>query len=263
MDMIAEYFRERLTQMGLAAEPGDVEMCYSLASCQGDGVAFSHKGGCYVPETFLREMANRHYLGTGDKRFRLLQLIQSGECQLKVRHDDHRYTHSNTMKVEASTDYLESDGDVALVEEMAELIKDAVVSASDQLEDEGYNIVLSVRYESEVVREFRTNNYLLRITHEPSDTQVLDFDTRVLADVADNKVEEIFDLRVAILEVDEDGDVVEELADDRLGGMIRYKHESRRQSYGGYLPQMIAEVCGQVRPAKRKPAIVPDLAEAA
>jgi len=262
MGMLSNYLQHRIRQLGIRGRHGDVKVYYSLNSCQGDGVSFEHEKGDSLPAATLRDIVNRRCRGEGELRLRLLRLIHEDQFSISIRQSDSHYVHAYTMHVDAETGGMENDEDAVAIDGLAEILKEEIVSISKTVEHEGYEIGFCHRFESETVREFKTSRFLLRIEHLPAEEHELDFELETVEDMADGLVEEIFNLKVTLLELDEDGFEDGEVADEVIGGFIRYKGQSNRTAYSGYLKQMVAEVCETVRPRKKRTPTI-DLAAAA
>jgi len=248
MNIVTNYVRNRLAAFGIAGH-GEMNVCWSLSHCQGDGIAFYHNNNDCIPTNNLIAMTHRFFTGAGDTRFALLRAINKG-VGARITHDG-RYCHERSMDTEA--DYvsdLTEEEESAFVR-LTEKINEEIMDVSRTIRDEAYEIVDCARWEREVVREYRTKRYLLRVSHLPDDLDHLDVDEETVEDMAAGNVEEVFCLHVALYEVDEDEEE-REIADDYLGGLFRYRGNSNRHAYSGYLKGIVNELCRNVRPPARQ-----------
>ena len=124
---LTHFFKLELEKVGYR----DLKPSWSLGYCQGDGVAFYG---------VVRD--------TGDLVARLMpelsaeeQSVLAGSVYLKITSNTHRYSHANTMNVDAYPDDVE---DGPHVETLVDRVLEDVRSQSRRLEAAGYKILEAV-----------------------------------------------------------------------------------------------------------------------
>lgn len=187
MNILHAYFNSQLVNAGL---PDDLEICWSLGHCQGDGMAFYGT----IEHTQWLELFARIYPNQQRqyRKFeRLAKSIIEWEgywdvlIQIERNQFGHRYSHFNTMEIEApSADNFRFFYDEQakktwyfpkgkvyeyqalwdnFVKDLTEYIRDL----SRRLASEGYRIIEATPYEKEIAYKFETANYRIELITEP------------------------------------------------------------------------------------------------
>lgn len=248
MNIVTNYIRSRLADHGITGH-NDLNVYWSLGHCQGDGIAFAHERGDRLTDTAVRGYIERHYRGAGVIRFTLLRALTAG-ISLHISQDG-RYYHEQSMQVTADTDAVEGDEQANAVEDLAKTVNKAIVDISREIRDEAYEILGCLRFEDQVVREFRTPRYLLQVKHCREELEWLDFDPETIDDLAAGLVEEVCRVEVSIIDADPDGNE-DVLAEHALGNVVLYKAGDHRY-YREIVRELVNEACSDVRDTVTKP----------
>lgn len=155
-DMINENFQEKLSEEGYK----DCEIAWSLAYCQGDGVAFyGFPDISKLIESFYNEERTKK---------RLKKVIELIECGIEVKRNEYsnHYSHSKTMTVELDYDYTmyyekKYPKMIKLIEAFVSKIKVDVIRLSKELENEGYKALDYYNSDEYIKLELteKTDNY--------------------------------------------------------------------------------------------------------
>ena len=242
MNLIKTYFTRQLAKRGYPTD----DICYSLNSCQGDGMAWYGD----IDEDALTCFADT--LMTGTEKAAVKRVINKGATVTISRNNfATHYSHFNTMDVEGESYYAEAltEFEEAAFDTFIEALAEDVVATSKALESDGYAIVeagASYGALDGKQREFNTARFTLRVEElEDEDFSVDYWDGSVIDDTLQAFIDgkqRYFCLKVSILER-EDGVV---LGDSYLGGCVE-SNETPSRTYGGYLPQMVSKAIKEAR----------------
>jgi len=261
MNAFIRFCIQRIHNEGLISKASP-EVQYSIAYCQGDGLAFNHEKQDALITDALLSLSERYFRGAGEVRFAVRRAIRKCQPSFQIRNPRHGH-HPSSMVVE----YELADEDLLSVEEAAAMdslrvaVEAHARSLAGELYRDGHEVFLSSPYEPEMVREFRTRRYRLTIEHYPCDIDTDDYlDEYDIALLAGGD-HEVVDLRVKLYaRTEEDED--ELLADDSLYGFMKTKGTDTRH-YGGELRGLIGNVCDEARRLGIIASSSPDVAKAA
>ena len=242
MNLIQTYFKRQLEQRGYPTD----DICYSLNSCQGDGLAFYGS----IEEEALIGFVDA--LMTGTEKAAVKRAINKGATVTIERNSfATHYSHFNTMTVEGESYYADAltEFEETAFDAFIEALAEDVVTTSKELESDGYAIIdagSSYGALDGKVREFNTARFTLRIEELEDENFSMEYwDESLIDDTLQGFIDakqRYFCLKVSIME-QEDGIV---LGDIYLGGCVESNDASSR-TYGGYLRQMVAESIKEAR----------------
>ena len=186
MQLLTQYFTEKLANFGFPAEDFDIR--YRLSYCQGDGMAFYGKLAFdELPELFTKIYAEDEKTLVKLPLFkRLISAINEtetyyGYVEIEKSRQFHLYDHYNTMileEIEACNltlfQYAEREGMDEVWQSLLPLtyadaenlwdtfmndLDEYIRDCSKDLANWGYRLIEGAPYESEVAYRFRTKNY--------------------------------------------------------------------------------------------------------
>ncbi|MFC1040772.1 hypothetical protein ACFGWM_03400 [Pasteurella multocida] len=189
MNILHTYFNSQLVNAGL---PDDLEICWSLSYCQGDGVAFYGN----IPHSYWSALFACIYPNQKRKLRKFERLVQSliewefycdSLIEIQRNQFGHRYSHFGTMVVDArsaegfqffyhheaqKTWYFPKDKVFQyqalwneFITDLAEYIRDI----SRRLASEGYRIIEATPSDKQFVYQFDTAHYSVQLVAEHSD----------------------------------------------------------------------------------------------
>lgn len=276
--MINDHFKHRLVTLGY---PDDLQIEFSLGHCQGDGVAFYGKIGNEAAERLMKRLLNpeRDAINSVDRVKNLMAykhiepmmrvIRECSEVGLEIAKNDfgNHYSHFNTMSLcddsepmdhflddEEITDLEVSTGIKGLGKDtlatwgaiwlrFCQALKEDIVETSRTLEQEGYKLIEAVSSEEEVVWEFRTENYIARLSEMPCEHFDMGWDEEVIHDTAQSMIdgeERVVGLKAEVL--DRETETV--LGEDSLYGIV---YAIGDRSYGGFRSELVINAVDSAR----------------
>ena len=155
-DNLSEYFKERLMEYGFY---DDVQIEFSLGYCQGDGVAF------YGEIDFSIWLKNHQDHFTKKELKRLEWLNEECGVELFTTRNSYgyRYSHYNTMDINATYNEYRGFRDSDLLDEVLDkverLLKDEVVELSCDFESIGYEKIEYKNGDEYIIESIVANEY--------------------------------------------------------------------------------------------------------
>ena len=145
----------------------DLQIQYSLASCQGDG--FNIYGSLNMFD-IIEYLADKYYKNFSDSEFRLLRFLENNYewCSFKLKHNN-RYCYcvadQNDFEYDI-VDWMESDGFYSGIDKQEltfakidSLIKKVLTDLCRDFEKGGYDYFYKVEDDSEIVDIWEANEY--------------------------------------------------------------------------------------------------------
>lgn len=242
MNLIKTYFTRQLEKRGYPTD----DICYSLNSCQGDGMAWYGD----IDEDALIGFADT--LMTGSEKAAVKRVINKGATVTISRNSfATHYSHFNTMDVEGETYYAEAltEFEEAAFDTFIEALEEDVVATSKTLESDGYAIIdagSSYGALDGKQREFNTARFTVRIEELEDEEFSLEYWDESLIDdtlqaFIDGK-QRYFTLKVSVNSKEDNV----ELGTSYLGGCVESNDRPSR-TYGGYLTQMVSDAIKEAR----------------
>lgn len=209
-------FEHMLSELGY---PSD-DIRWSLSYCQGDGASFT--GNLDV-----KALGSR--LCPDIKEAVWNSLPDDFELKL-TRSSGMRYVHERSTSLNYDLECLEAEGDATdwggvaqkvALSKLLPLLEKEIVNTGYAMAQLGYKILEASRFDKEVVRSISTENFKVEVIKLSADYIDLDFIagpeqplSEVIADFMAGKYE-IAELEVRVVQIDELGDELNELASER------------------------------------------------
>ncbi|WP_270819969.1 hypothetical protein [Aeromonas sp. Y311-2] len=181
--MLTTYFKAELKEQGFV----DMDIQYSLSYCQGDGVAFS---GNLLNRVSLNKLLPRligELATTNELEQMAATLMDYRRYEvLCIERNDHRYSHEYTMFLSNSVEFsgliddMDDQAGAGVTPEVlarwdslwmtfVTRLSADIVRVSKQLRDHGYAIIENSSREDNVIREFRTRDWVVQFRETPVD----------------------------------------------------------------------------------------------
>ncbi|WP_336844155.1 hypothetical protein [Providencia rettgeri] len=134
--LVTRQISRRLLEQGY---PGDLDICWRLSCCQGDGVCFY---GTLDRDTLPR-LLGRLLADDKEALSVLLPLAEAGELvtELCRNHFGYRYTHANCIAIRTECDADEFTGVAEAVERYETALSEDIRSVCHQAEQDGYALL--------------------------------------------------------------------------------------------------------------------------
>ena len=267
-NLLETYFKLELKRLGY---PEDLEICYSLNSCQGDGVAFY--GSLDLPslKSLIERLLAKREPSSPVERVQLLvakrgiaKLLEAfeecGDGLISINRNglSNQYSHFNTMDLIQNSDYdlldyfedgeeMELKQSVAAFDLFFSCLEEDIVNTSRKLESDGYQLLHSTPYEPEVVWERSTANYIVRVFECPEHWDDFSFYHEENEEHAFEVINDILrgDVRYATIKVEVVDKHTEQVLEDRyVGGVVFDKAD---KTYCGVPRDILAELHAELK----------------
>lgn len=130
----------------------DLDICYSLGYCQGDGMAFYGK----IDFEKWYKLHKKHFTPYENKRIKNEELY----IGIEIAKINHLYDHAHSMGVDVTIENYENNEVLERIrEKIYNIVDNEISDISGELEDYGYEYIEYCRTDEYVIEEFENGEY--------------------------------------------------------------------------------------------------------
>lgn len=218
---VTKVMTHRLSEMGYPSH----DLRWSLGYCQGDGASFTGKLDLKVLGARILPDVNPAIWDNADLD---VELTRSG----RYVHERSTSLNYDVQSIHGSTaQELGGPAQKVALERLLAVVCDEVVDVGADMAADGYKVIESYIREKQLIRTFKTQHFAVQVWEVPDeDSSPFDWCDVDYAKEQMRKLlaEEIYfgGVRVVVNQIDEDGDVIAELATAESGGTDWLRTES-------------------------------------